>query len=244
MYARSHSRFATRFALVGLAGLFLAPAARAQEYAGKGALLGGLAGAGAGAIIGNQNKHQTGAGAAIGAGVGALSGLLIGKTMENEVQKNRAQATAQTAAAYEQRALQVRAGGVTPEDVIAMTRAGLSEDVINGQIRTSGINRQMQVNDLIYLRNQGVPDGVIRTLQSSQVASAGSVNYTPSSYQQAYQAPTTVIAPAPPPVVVVEPVPVYRPYPYYCPPHHYYHHHHGHYHRPPGVSWGISFSGH
>ena len=51
----------------------------------QGALMGGALGAGAGAIIGNQNHHRSGEGALIGAGVGALTGALIGDaTSQNQ----------------------------------------------------------------------------------------------------------------------------------------------------------------
>lgn len=53
----------------------------AQSKTNQGAVLGGLLGAGTGAIIGNQTGHA-GAGTAIGAGLGALGGGLMGKAME------------------------------------------------------------------------------------------------------------------------------------------------------------------
>ncbi|NQT47282.1 MAG: glycine zipper 2TM domain-containing protein [Candidatus Omnitrophica bacterium] len=49
----------------------------------KGATYGGLLGAGAGAIIGNQSDHALG-GAAIGGLAGAAAGALIGNTMEED----------------------------------------------------------------------------------------------------------------------------------------------------------------
>lgn len=48
----------------------------------KGATIGGLGGAGLGAIIGNQVAHQSWAGAAIGGVGGAVAGALIGSQME------------------------------------------------------------------------------------------------------------------------------------------------------------------
>jgi uncharacterized membrane protein YebE (DUF533 family) len=53
----------------------------AQSKQTQGAVLGGLLGAGTGAIIGNQSDHA-GAGTAIGAGLGALGGGLLGNAME------------------------------------------------------------------------------------------------------------------------------------------------------------------
>ena len=54
----------------------------AQSKTTQGAVLGGLLGAGTGAIIGNQSDNA-GAGTAIGAGLGALSGALIGNAGHN-----------------------------------------------------------------------------------------------------------------------------------------------------------------
>ena len=65
-------------ALVGCESLGTA----AQSKTNQGAVLGGLLGAGSGAILGNQMGHHAGAGTAIGAGLGALGGGLIGHGME------------------------------------------------------------------------------------------------------------------------------------------------------------------
>ncbi|MBI1992449.1 MAG: hypothetical protein HYY90_01455 [Candidatus Omnitrophica bacterium] len=64
----------------------------AQSKTTQGAVLGGLLGAGTGAIIGNQSDHA-GAGTAIGAGLGALSGGLIGRALEENEKKAQQQAT-------------------------------------------------------------------------------------------------------------------------------------------------------
>ena len=64
----------------------------AQSKTNQGAVLGGLLGAGTGAIIGNQTDHA-GAGAAIGAGLGALGGGLMGHAMEENSQKAEQQST-------------------------------------------------------------------------------------------------------------------------------------------------------
>ena len=57
----------------------------AQSKTNQGAVLGGLLGAGTGAIIGNQTGHA-GAGTAIGAGLGALGGGLMGHALEENSQ--------------------------------------------------------------------------------------------------------------------------------------------------------------
>ena len=63
----------------------------AQSKTNQGAVLGGLLGAGTGAIIGNQTDHA-GAGTAIGAGLGALGGAMVGHAMEENSQRTQQQA--------------------------------------------------------------------------------------------------------------------------------------------------------
>ena len=64
----------------------------AQSKTTQGAVLGGLLGAGTGAIIGNQSDHA-GAGTAIGAGLGALGGGLLGRALEERDQSAQQRAT-------------------------------------------------------------------------------------------------------------------------------------------------------
>ena len=64
----------------------------AQSKTNQGAVLGGLLGAGTGAIIGNQTDHA-GAGTAIGAGLGALGGAMVGHAMEENQQRTQQQTT-------------------------------------------------------------------------------------------------------------------------------------------------------
>ena len=64
----------------------------AQSKTTQGTVLGGLLGAGTGAIIGNQTGHA-GAGTAIGAGLGALGGAMVGHAMEENEQKTQQQST-------------------------------------------------------------------------------------------------------------------------------------------------------
>ena len=64
----------------------------AQSKTTQGAVLGGLLGAGTGAIVGNQSD-RAGAGTAIGAGLGALGGGLMGHALEESEQKAQQQTT-------------------------------------------------------------------------------------------------------------------------------------------------------
>jgi hypothetical protein len=186
---------------------------RSPYYADRGALFGGLSGAGIGAAIGNASGN-TGAGAVIGSALGTITGAAIGDSIDADLARSRAEIEAKMGRQL--------SGATTPEDVIAMTRAGLSEEVIVTHIRASGVSRPLGVNDLIYLRDQGVSDAVVRTMQQ-----------TP----QPQIAASAYAVPVPRREVVVEHV--YQPY---CPPPYWYHQHH-HHHRPRhhgGVSWGIS----
>ena len=58
----------------------------AQSKTTQGAVLGGLLGAGTGAIVGNQSHHHAGAGTAIGGALGALSGAMVGHALEEQNQ--------------------------------------------------------------------------------------------------------------------------------------------------------------
>jgi len=82
-------------ALIGCEGMQTA----AQSKTVQGAALGGLLGAGTGAIIGEQTG-KAGAGTAIGAGLGALGGGLVGSALEAQEKKYQQQqmppATGQT----------------------------------------------------------------------------------------------------------------------------------------------------
>ena len=65
----------------------------AQSKTNQGAVLGGLLGAGSGAIIGNATGHHAGAGTAIGAGLGALGGGLMGHALEERDTRAQQQST-------------------------------------------------------------------------------------------------------------------------------------------------------
>jgi hypothetical protein len=166
-------------------------------HSDQGALFGGLLGAGTGAIVGGATGHP-GAGAAIGAGVGALSGAAIGAGMDEVEAKNRAMIA-------QQMGRQVAAGAVTPNDVIAMTKAGVNEELIMNHVRANGMAAPLQSADLIQLQQQGVSPRVIAQMQASPPRPAQAV----------------VVQQQPPPAVIVEEYPYYGPP---CRPHVYYRH--------------------
>jgi hypothetical protein len=193
---------------------------RSPYYADKGALFGGLTGAGVGALVGDATGH-TGAGAAIGAAAGALTGAAVGDAIDADVARSRAEIEARMG-----RQMQ---GAVTPQDVIAMAQAGLSDDVIVTHIRANGMAQPLQVNDLIGLRNTGVRDGVINAMQQTPPR-VGGVQATGAYPGYAYPAQ---VYPGYAPPVVMAPYPAY---PVWGPPvgGGYY------YRRGPRVGWGVS----
>ena len=193
---------------------------RSPYYSDRGAVAGGLAGAGIGAALGNSSGNALPA-ALAGAAIGTITGNAVGEGIDNDLARSKAE--------IEARMGRQMSGAVSNEDVIAMTQAGLSEDVIATHIRAHGVARQPSVNDLIVLRNQGVSDRVIQALQ--QTPPPGGAAYAPAGYVA-----------APPRAVLVDPY--YGPGyygPWYPGPPAYFHYHHGRYCRP-GPSWGFSFS--
>lgn len=173
-------------------------------YADRGALLGGLGGAGVGALVGDA-VGNAGAGAVIGAGVGALSGAAIGSGLDEVEAKNRAMIEARLGRP-------VPVGAVGLNDVIAMTHAGVDEELIINHIRASGVARPPQTGDLIALQREGVSKRVIEALQVPPAA------------------PVVVREAVPPPVIVEEH--------YYGPPGYPYYYH---YPPPPRPYFGFHY---
>ncbi|QEG41166.1 glycine zipper domain-containing protein [Roseimaritima ulvae] len=205
--------------------------ASGQANTRRGATLGGVAGAIAGGIIG-ENNDEAGAGAVIGGVLGAVAGGALGsaKDQEQAMQRQQYQYQQQNYQYQQQRYAEVQAA-VTPADVINMTRSGLPDTVIMSHIQQRGVQRRLEVSDIISLHQQGVREPVISALQHATVGG-----------------PAT--QPAPQPVVVQE-RPVIVEQRYYTPPPavivpapRYYHrpHYHGrpHHHRG-GTRVGISF---
>jgi hypothetical protein len=191
---------------------------RSMDYTDKGALFGGLTGAGVGAVVGDASGNA-GAGALIGTALGAVTGAVVGDSIDADVARSKAEIEARMG-----RQMQ---GAVTPQDVIAMTQAGLSDDVIATHIRANGVAQPLAVNDLIGLRNMGVRDSVINAMQQTP----------PRVAQGAAVYPAYPAYAVPGPGVIVE-----HHYQPWCPPPRpafYFHHHH--HHRPRGhVHWGVA----
>src|SRR5262249_5469963 len=136
----------TLSSLVAALALYCSTGCHSPYYADQGALAGGLGGAGLGALIGSTSGHA-GAGAAIGAAAGALTGGAVGGALDDIDAKNRARIAAATGHPPT---------AVSVNDVIAMTRSGIDEQIIVNQLATSGLQRPLQANDVIYLQQNGV----------------------------------------------------------------------------------------
>jgi len=116
----------------------------------NGALFGGAVGAGTGALIGNAAGHHTAEGAAIGGVVGLLTGAIVGNSMDQQHREAlRAQAP-QTLVRVEQ------GQQLATADVKALSKAGLSDEVIISQIRNSRSVYRLSTAEIIDLKDAGV----------------------------------------------------------------------------------------
>jgi Glycine zipper len=183
----------------------------------SGTFLGGALGAITGAAV--AGRKDRGAGALIGAGVGAVTGNLLGRSKDNADAQRAAIGAANVGRLNQQAA----ATAVTDYDVIQMTRAGISEDVIISTMRSRGTRIDLSPQALIALRQQGVSDRVVIAAQQM----GGGSGYVAGT---APLGPTVVSEVPPPPAVIV--APAWRPYyfdyhyhrPYYCRPYHSHSH--------------------
>jgi hypothetical protein len=189
-------------------------------YADRGALAGGLVGAGTGAIIGDA-LGNAGAGAAIGAGVGAISGGAIGQGLDEIEARNRAMIEAQLGGR------QISSGACTVDDVIMMSQAGVDDQLIVNHVRANGVVAAPEAQDLVRLQEHGVSPRVVEAMQRPPESRRAE----PVVYQQV----------APPPVIVEE---HHYGLPYWHRPR--FHPYHRGYHpvRPGRFAWGVSVHGH
>lgn len=200
-----------RFAHGACAVLALAAAGCRSPYAAdRGAALGAGTGAVLGAVVGNATGGSPLAGAAIGAAAGGLTGFAVGDAIDDAEARNRAEIEARMGRP-------VRAGALTVTDVVAMSKAGVADDLIVNHIRAHGMAAPLSSRDLIELTQQQVGPRVVAAMQEPPPAPA----------------PTQVIVHEPPPMVVERH--------YWGPPRYpYHHHHHRHWGYRPGMSVGVT----
>jgi uncharacterized protein YcfJ len=221
MYPMTHLRVMNRTSIatilvVAIGFALIRPAIGQQYYyqpsrdyyhndTASGTVLGGALGAVSGAIIGGHKDR--GEGALIGAGVGALTGNLLGRSKDRADERQAAYGTAVAAQATQQAA----AMAVTNYDLVSMTRAGVSEDVMISTMRSRGARLDMSPQGLISLKQSGVSDRVLLAAQD--------LNQRPA-YVYGSAPVVTRVVPAPS-TVIVTPAPRWH---WHHP--HYHHHHH------------------
>jgi len=204
---------------LGLLPSVLVSSASAQQRTTQGAAVGGAAGAIIGGIIGHQND-ETPEGALIGGAVGAITGGLIGRNQDNMARERYNQQQAYNQRVYVQQQAIVPAGA-TVSDIISMSRSGLSESLIVSHINSKGVQRRLEVSEIITLHQQGVSDYVISAMQSAPLANQIAAPY---QTQHIVTQPSTVIV-REQPVIYSSPViteTYYRPTPVYRSHQHYY----------------------
>ena len=164
----------------------------------QGTVVGGALGAISGALIGGKNNR--GEAALIGAGVGALTGNLLGRNKDRN-DEYRAATGSMAVSRLNQHAA---AKAVTNFDLIRLTQAGVSDELIINAMRTRGGRLDLSPQALISLRESGVSE---RVMIAAQEMSSG-------------LKAATVVTEQPPATVIVSPAPrrIYR----YVPHHHHH----------------------
>ena len=104
-----------------------------------------------GAVVGEHNDNPT-AGAVIGAAVGSTAGAVVGSGIDQR-QAERSLADADAG------------DPLLISDVVTLSVAGLSDEVIINHIQSQGFAGQLTAADLISLKQQGISDRVIEALQ-------------------------------------------------------------------------------
>lgn len=124
------------------------------NHAGNGALAGGAIGAGTGAIIGSTSG-DAGEGALIGGAIGAVTGAIIGNSIDQSQRENVQQQSPQTMARVD------TGQPLGLADIKALARAGVSDEIIISQIRSSRTMYRLSTAEILYLKDAGVSNRVI-----------------------------------------------------------------------------------
>jgi hypothetical protein len=140
-------------ALLGSALAPLLLVAGCETHTGTGLLAGGALGALAGGAIGAATGHA-GTGALIGAAAGGTLGGVAGASADHHEYRQAVRADAQR-----------RAMGL--QDVVGLTKSGMSDQIIINQINTSGTAFHLSGAEVQWLHDNGVRDGVIEAMQAT-----------------------------------------------------------------------------
>lgn len=130
------------------------PGSYQESYSTTGAIIGGSAGAIIGATQGWPLEGAA-AGALIGGAAGAAAGADVDQKVTTDAQ-NQAYLQAQADAAANP--------PVSKMDVISMSRAEVSEDVIITKIQVASYVQPLNAHDVIELKHEGVSDRVTKAM--------------------------------------------------------------------------------
>lgn len=195
MFAQ-HFRLVRSLACVAL-GFLATNDSLAQQYGStrshtntkRGALIGGVAGAAIGGVVGNQ-KDRAGKGALIGGAVGAIAGAALGNEKDKQVARQSqiyhypqhvpgtyyipsqhgyvhpSQPVYVTPQTYPTTPSNnsVRRP-VSVSEVVTMTRNGVSDSIIISHIRSNGVLSRPSTNDIVSMAQRGVSNAVIAAMQ-------------------------------------------------------------------------------
>jgi hypothetical protein len=137
--------------------LLLGCGCTSMSHTEEGAATGGIVGAAAGGLIGAA-AHAPVAGALIGAGTGALIGGAAGNAEDRREDRAVRQAAAAQAAAART--------ALSLEDVVNLVQQHIDESIIITQIRQSSVVYRLTGDQIIWLKQQGVSDAIVRELQA------------------------------------------------------------------------------
>ena len=141
----------------------------------QGAVIGGLGGAAAGAVIGGK-EHQV-LGALIGGALGAGGGYVIGANSDKITGKDHSGAQQATQSAQTQPATAQQArtattadlnsdGFVTLDEVVAMHQAGISDSEMLRRLQITGQVFELTAEQQKYLIDRGVSSNVVTQMQN------------------------------------------------------------------------------
>ena len=143
----------------------------ASNHTDTGTMNGALVGAGVGAAIGEHNDQPL-AGALIGATTGAIAGNMIGESMDRREAAYEAKFR-KDQEIMRQHTTDQSKNAVTLEQLLKMSQANVSDDVIVSQIEGRGAAQSLSTEDIIYLTRQQVSSDVIKSYQTSTVVNSG-----------------------------------------------------------------------
>lgn len=86
------------------------------------------------------------------------------------------------------------------ENIIKLWKANLSEDFLKKYITGSGLAQDLSAEDIVKLRNAGLPENLISTVSDRRYAAAGMPASAPGAPGATAGAPAAVPAPPPAPV--------------------------------------------